>query len=107
MKRAVATTRGTIGTTMASGLARTRGRPRAQHLSALQPAPGNLGRDRIGRAKRHIAPALEPLERIGQRPGGTIVVEGLVEAHELRRSTGGCEHIDRLTSRARLACHVD
>src|SRR5215470_2732668 len=107
MKSAVATTSGTIGTTMASSLARMRGRRCAQHPSALQPAPGNLSGDGIGRAERHIAPAFEPFEGIGQGPGGAIAVQGRMEARELGRSAGGCKHIDGLAGRARLAGHVD
>src|SRR5215470_17157310 len=107
MKSAVATTNGTIGMTMASGLARMRRRPCAQHLSAPDPTPGNFGRDGIGGAERHIAPAFQPLEGIGQRPGGAVAAQSLVEARELGRSTFRPEHVHGLAGHARLAGHVD
>src|SRR5438132_3990335 len=83
MKSAVATTSGTIGMFMASGPAHTRRLWRAQHLSSLHPPPGDLGGDRIRRGERCIAPGLQALERIGQRPRGAMALQGLVEAREL------------------------
>src|SRR5882724_8930264 len=94
MNSAVATTKGTTGTFMVSGLADMRWRSRAQHLAPLRPAPGDLHRDRIRGAERRIAPALETLEGIGKRPCGTMAAQGSVEAIELGRAAVRREHVD-------------
>src|SRR5437762_1429997 len=85
MKSAVATTKGTTGTFMTSGLADTRRLPGAQHLPPPRPAPLDLGGDRVRRGERRIAPHFEPLEGIGQRPRGAVPAQGLMEARELGR----------------------
>src|SRR5688572_32506702 len=107
MNSAVATTSGTMGNAMASGLAAGCGRRRAQHLAPLEPAPRDLAGDGLGRVEQRILPGLEPLETLRHRPRGPVIAQRLVKARELNRAALGLEHIDGLARGARLARHVD
>src|SRR5882757_500301 len=107
MKSAVATTSGTTGIFMASGLADMGWRAVPQHLPPLRPAPSDLGCDRIRGAEGRVAPTLEPLERVRQRPRGAVPAQGRVEARELGRAALRLEHEDGLAGGARLTRHVD